>query len=180
MARSDTVVTMTHLSPQLDTALGRARMLLSLLNAPKLRSALGRRLSGSEGTADEVASTGPLSQLDWLTNNGSIDAGLLRDSVHAITLMRSPAAILEVGRLDALPTHPEERIQTSRRIVRMVADRMGSGRRFSEPELNAAIAMFSADTALVRRDAVDSGLLERATDGSWYRLAPSAEVPPHP
>jgi hypothetical protein len=32
--------------------------------------------------------------------------------------------------------------------------------------------MFAADVALVRRDAVDSGGLERSADGSEYRLAP--------
>ena len=50
-------------------------------------------------------------------------------------------------------------------------ERVGSARSLGEAELNAAIAMFAADVALVRRDAVDSGVLERSADGAWYRLA---------
>ncbi len=40
----------------------------------------------------------------------------------------------------------------------------------SERELNAAIAMFCADVAIVRRDAVDLGVLERTDDGAAYRF----------
>ena len=86
--------------------------------------------------------------------------------------MRSDRAILEVPRLAGIPVKTEESREVSGRIARLVFERVGRERRLSEPELNAAIAMFAADVALVRRDAVDAGVLERSADGSEYRLAP--------
>src|SRR5699024_6483991 len=84
----------------------------------------------------------------------------------------SDQAILEVGRLDGIPVRTEESREVSSRIARIVFDRVGPERTLTEPELNAAIAMFAKDVALVRRDAVDSGILTRSADGASYRLAP--------
>jgi hypothetical protein len=176
--------------------LGRARMLFSLLAAPKLRRGLGQLLAGDTAATDhsteqppadgpsakqpsaekrsaEPPSTdGPLSRLDWLGSDGAVDVPALRRISESLALMRSDQAILEVPRLAGIPVKTEESREVSGRIARLVFERVGRERRLSEPELNAAIAMFAADVALVRRDAVDAAVLERSADGSEYRLAP--------
>ena len=155
----------------LATSLGRARMLFAMLSAPKLRAGIGRLLAGAD--APEAADVrGPLSRLDWLGADGQVDAAALRETAEALALMRSDQAILEVGRLDGIPVRTEESREVSSRIARLVFDRVGPTRTLTEPELNAAIAMFAKDVALVRRDAVDSGILTRSADGASYRLAP--------
>lgn len=174
----------------LDAALGRARMLFSMLSSPKLRAALGERLTGGKrpaGTENPVGTQdsrpdGPLARIDWLQADGQVDAPMLREVVDALSLMRSSDAILEVPRLESLPPREVDRIAASGRIVRMVFERLGADGALSESELNAAISMIAPDPALVRRDAVDSGVLERAADGSRYRLAqllqPPVALPP--
>lgn len=160
-----------HTSLDIGAALGRARMLLSMLAAPKLRRALGEQLAGG-CPSDDPSVRGPLSRLDWLPGDGEIDVESVREMTAALSVMRSPAAILEVGRLESLPERAAERIAVSRRLVGLVLDRLGTGRAISEAELNAALAMVTKDVALVRRDAVDSGLLTRTADGAQYHLAP--------
>ncbi|MGP9537389.1 DUF2087 domain-containing protein [Brachybacterium sp. AOP43-C2-M15] len=155
----------------LATPLGRARMLFAMLSAPKLRRALGDLLTGA-GPAEDPSVHGPLSRLDWLGEEGEVDVEALRDTTDALALMRSSEAILEVGRLDGIPVPTEESREVSGRIARIVFERVGVERTLGEAELNAAIAMFAADVALVRRDAVDAGVLTRSADGSAYRLAP--------
>lgn len=156
----------------LDAAIGRARMLFSMLSSPKLRTALGATLREGEGSTDQPAVTdGPLARIDWLGSDGAVDSTKLRAVVDALTLMRSSDAILEVPRLEGLPPKEEDRIAASGRIARMVFDRLGRDGALSEAELNAAIAMIAPDPALVRRDAVDSGVLQRTPDGGRYRLA---------
>lgn len=151
-------------------ALGRARMLVSMLSAPALRRVLGRQLAG-DGAPEDPAQRGPLSRLDWLGPDGEVDVEALRGMVDALTLMRSDRAVLAVPRLDGIPVKTEESREVSGQIARLVFERVGPGRTLGEAELNAAIAMFAADVALVRRDAVDSGVLERTADGAAYRLA---------
>lgn len=154
----------------LAAALSRARMLLTMLAVPKLRAGIARALAG-DGVPEAPDVRGPLAQLDWLGLDGEVDDVALRESAEAVALMRSSEAILEVGRLDGIPVKTEESRRVSARIARIVFDRVGPERSLTESELNAAIAMFAADVALVRRDAVDAGVLERAADGSAYRLA---------
>lgn len=162
----------------LDAALGRARMLFSMLSSPKLRTALGQRLTGGErpaGTENPVgtqdsSTDGPLGRIDWLQPDGQVDAPALREVVDALSLMRSSDAILEVPRLESLPPREDDRIAASGRIARMVFERLGTEGALSEAELNAGISMIAPDPALVRRDAVDSGVLERTADGGRYRL----------
>ncbi|ASK65988.1 hypothetical protein CFK39_09320 [Brachybacterium avium] len=156
----------------LATPLGRARMLFSMLSAPKLRAGIGRILAG-EGAPEAPEVRGPLSQLDWLGSDGEVDVAGLREIAEALALMRSDAAILEVDRLDSIPVKTEESRQVSARIARIVFARVGAERTLSEAELNVAIAMFAQDVALVRRDAVDAGALTRSADGAAYRLAAS-------
>ena len=148
-------------APDHPAELGRARQLVAMLSAEKLRRGLGRLLTG-DGPAEDPSVRGPLSRLDWLGEDGTADS---------LALMRSDRAILEVPRLDGIPVKTEESREVSGRIARIVFERVGSARSLGEAELNAAIAMFAADVALVRRDAVDSGVLERSADGAWYRLA---------
>lgn len=154
----------------LATPLGRARMLFAMLSAPKLRAGLGRVLAG-EGAPEAPDVRGPLSRLDWLDEDGEVDLVALREITEALALMRSDAAILEVSRLDGIPVKTEESREVSARIARIVFERVGPERSLTEGELNAAIAMFAADVALVRRDAVDARVLTRSADGAVYRLA---------
>lgn len=154
----------------LTTPLARARMLFSMLSAPTLRVGIGRLLSGEGGPAAPDVRD-PLARLDWLDENGEVDVAALRETTEALTLLRSDQAILEVGRLDGIPVKTEESREVSTRIVRIVFKRVGIERSLSEGELNAAIAMFAQDVALVRRDAVDAGVLTRSADGTAYRLA---------
>lgn len=149
--------------------LGRARMLFAMLSAPKLRAGIGRILAG-EGAPEAPDVRGPLAQLDWLGSDGEVDVAALRETTEALALMRSDKAILEVGRLDGIPVKTEESREVSARIAGIVFERVGAERTLSEAELNAAIAMFAQDVALVRRDAVDAGVLTRSADGAAYRL----------
>lgn len=189
-------------SMDLDAALSRARMLFSMLSSPTLRAALGARLTGREqidiadrptgaehrnGTRDAAhtrssSTDAPLDRIDWLRADGQVDAPMLREVVDALSLMRSSDAILEVPRLESLPPREVDRIAASGRIARMVFERLGADGALSEAELNAGISMIAPDPALVRRDAVDSGVLERTADGSRYRLAqflqPPVPLPP--
>ena len=148
-------------------------MLCALLAAPKLRRGLGAVLSGS-GASEDPAVRGPLSRLDWIDEDGEVDAAALRESAEVLALLRSGEAILDVPRLPEIPQKIEESREVCGRIARLVFERVGRGRTLGEAELNAAIAMFAPDVALVRRDAVDAGVLTRSADGSAYRLADAA------
>ena len=149
--------------------LGRARMLFAMLSTPKLRAGIGRVLSG-EGAPEASDVRGPLCQLDWLGAAGEVDVESLREITEVLALLRSDQAILEVGRLDRIPVKTEESREVSARIARIVFERVGPGRSLTEAELNSAISMFAQDVALVRRDAVDAGVLTRSADGAAYRL----------
>jgi len=157
----------------LATPLGRARMLFTMLSAPKLRRGLGKILAG-DGSPEEPGVRGPLSRLDWLAEDGEVDVAALQEITAVLSLLRSGNAILEMDRLDGIPAKTEDSREVSGRIARIVFERVGAERTLTEAELNTAIAMFAADVALVRRDAVDSGVLTRTPDGAAYRLAPGS------
>lgn len=166
-------------SRDLSAPLGRARMLFSLLAVPKLRAGLAARLAGDAASApsgphEDPRVHGPLSRIDWLDEHGEVDLERLQETADVLALMRSDQAILEVPRLDGIPVKTEESREMSGRIARIVFERVGRERTLTEGELNAAIAMFARDTALVRRDAVDAGVLTRTPDGGAYRLADPA------
>ena len=154
----------------LATPLGRARMLFTMLSAPKLRRGLGTIL----GSPEEPGVRGPLSRLDWLAEDGEVDVAALQEITAVLSLLRSGNAILEMDRLDGIPAKTEDSREVSGRIARIVFERVGAERTLTEAELNTAIAMFAADVALVRRDAVDSGVLTRTPNGAAYRLAPGS------
>lgn len=158
------------LSSDLDGALARARMLFAMLAAPTLRAGLGARLTGS-AVDEDPGVRGPLSALDWLDAEGRIDLDTVRATAESLGFLRSDQVLLEVGRLEELPVDIEESREVSCRIVRTVFERVGPRRRLGEPELNAALAMFTANVPVVRRDAVDAGVLARTADGGSYWLA---------
>ncbi|WP_114853236.1 DUF2087 domain-containing protein [Brachybacterium sp. YJGR34] len=149
-------------------------MLFSLLAVPKLRRGVAAVLAG-EDLPEDPSVRGPLARLDWLPADGADgpeETAAVREIAEALSLLRSDQVILEVGRLDGIPARAEESRAVCGRIARTVFERLGAERTLSEPELNAAIAMVAEDVALVRRDAVDAGVLLRSADGAEYRLAP--------
>lgn len=90
----------------------------------------------------------PADRFDWVGDDGAVVTDLLVEAKETIELLLSVRDVLHTGRIRDLP---------ARRSV-------------SEAALNAALAMFVEDVALVRRDAVDAGVLTRSADGSSYRL----------
>ena len=152
-----------------DTALREARMLLSLLGSPALRAGIGAVLSG-EGSEDP-AITGPLSRLPWLGADGTVDHVLLRARVEALSALRGDGAILSAAPIADMPAEGQGLLELSAEIARLAWARMGSPAFATEGEVTAALAMFAADAALVRRSAVDAGVLRRTPDGARYTLA---------
>ena len=69
-----------------------------------------------------------------------------------------------------LPLDDGRRRELSVAIVRTVFARLNARGPVSEERLNGALAMLVEDVALVRRDAVDAGALDRTADGRTYRL----------
>lgn len=49
---------------------------------------------------------------------------------------------------------------------------IGAGDELREEQLNERLRVFHPDVALLRRYMVDHGLLQRAADGSGYRMGP--------
>ncbi|MDM7890782.1 DUF2087 domain-containing protein [Curtobacterium caseinilyticum] len=147
----------------LRTSVGRARQAVAVLAAPTLRAAL---IGGAELDDRTRAS---LAAFDWLGDDGPDSAALGR-TAEDLRRLQGAAALLEFDRIERMPVPEDQRHPLSVRIVRIVAERLGRSRPVSERELNAAIAMVCADVAIVRRDAVDLGVLERTDDGSAYRF----------
>jgi hypothetical protein len=152
---------------EVQAALGRARQVIAVVMTPKLLAGLGNGRAhdaGDERTAAAVA------RFDWVGADGAVDAALLGQAKDAVELLRSDRAVLHVGRITDLPLDAGARREVSTAVVRLVFDRLGPSRRVPESTLNAALAMLVADVALVRRDAVDAGVLTRTADGSAYAL----------
>lgn len=95
---------------------------------------------------------------------------LLGRTAQDLQRLQAPGALLEFDRIQRMPVKDDERHPLSTRIVELVFERLGSSRPVGEAVLNAAIAMFCEDVAIVRRDAVDLGVLDRTDDGSSYRF----------
>ncbi len=144
-------------------AVGRARQAVAVLASPTLRGALvgGGELDDRTRAAVDA--------FDWVDEHGP-DRALLGSTARTLQLLQAPAAALEFDRIARMPHAEAERVPLSLRIVGVVGDRLGRARPISEPVLNAAIAMFAEDVAIVRRDAVDQGVLERTEDGASYRF----------
>ncbi|PCN48113.1 hypothetical protein Csp2054_08105 [Curtobacterium sp. 'Ferrero'] len=135
-----------------------------MLASPTLRAAL---LAGGE--LDE-RTRAAVDAFDWVDEHGP-DQKLLGATARDLQVLQAPAAVLEFDRIARMPASDAERVPLSLRIVEVVGDRLGRARPVTEPVLNAAIAMFAEDVAVVRRDAVDHGMLERTEDGASYRFA---------
>lgn len=144
-------------------AVARARQAVAVLASPTLRSALV-----GDGELDD-RTRAAVDAFDWVDEHGP-DRALLGSTARTLQLLQAPAAALEFDRIARMPHAEAERVPLSLRIVGIVGDRLGRARPISEPVLNAAIAMFAEDVAIVRRDAVDQGVLERTEDGASYRF----------
>lgn len=147
---------------ELATSLGRARQAVAVLASRTLRTAV---VSGSDLDDRTRAAIGAF---DWLGDDGP-DSALLGRTAQDLGRLQGPAALLEFDRIARMPVPDEQRHPLSVRIVELVFDRLGSTRPVPEPVLNAAIAMFAEDVAIVRRDAVDLGVVQRTDDGASYR-----------
>ncbi|WJX98617.1 DUF2087 domain-containing protein [Curtobacterium sp. 458] len=144
-------------------AMARARQAVAVLASPTLRAALV-----GDGELDD-RTRAAVDAFDWVDEHGP-DRALLGSTARTLQLLQAPAAALEFDRIARMPHAEAERVPLSLRIVGIVGDRLGRTRPLTEPVLNAAIAMFAEDVAVVRRDAVDQGLLERTEDGASYRF----------
>lgn len=144
-------------------AVARARQAVAVLASPTLRGALV-----GDGELDD-RTRAAVDAFDWVDEHGP-DRALLGSTARTLQLLQAPAAALEFDRIARMPHAEAERVPLSLRIVGIVGDRLGRTRPLTEPVLNAAIAMFAEDVAVVRRDAADQGLLERTEDGASYRF----------
>jgi hypothetical protein len=78
------------------------------------------------------------------------------------------------GRIRAFPVQWKKEVALLRHVVRTFEP----GRRYSEKELNAALKRFNADTARLRRNLVESGLMAReGGGGAYWRTHPPAAPP---
>lgn len=68
------------------------------------------------------------------------------------------------GRIRAFPVQWKKEVAILRHVVQAFEPR----RRYSEKELNAALKRFSADTARLRRNLVEAGLMAREGGGGAY------------
>lgn len=143
-------------------SVARARQAVAVLASPSLRSAIVGGAALDDRTSAAVAA------FDWVGDDGP-DTALLGRTAQDLQRLQGPAALLEFGRIARMPVPDDQRHPLSVRIVELVFERLGTGRPVPEPVLNAAIAMFAEDVAIVRRDAVDLGVLVRTDDGASYR-----------
>lgn len=150
------------------TTVGRARQAVAVLASPTLRAAVVGEVAGADSVDERTRAA--VSAFDWLGDDGRPDSAQLGRTAKDLQRLLAPTALLEFERIERLPVPDEQRHPVSVRIVRLVATRLGVARAVPEPVLNAAIAMFCADVAVVRRDAVDLGVLVRTDDGSSYRF----------
>jgi hypothetical protein len=142
---------------------GRARQVVSVLASPTLRAAV------FGGSAVDDRTRAAIDSFDWLTDDGP-DASVLGRTARELQRLQSPSAVLEFDRIERMPLKDVERRALSVRIVELVFERLGRDRAVPEAVLNAAIGMLATDVSVVRRDAVDLGVLTRTDDGSVYRL----------
>jgi DNA-binding transcriptional ArsR family regulator len=77
------------------------------------------------------------------------------------------------GRLTRFPSKEKKWLS----ILRWLATRFESGRRYSEREVNANLIDVHADYASLRRDLVEFGFMRRQRGGGDYWLAPEDEPP---
>lgn len=177
----------------IDTTLRECRMLLTMLRTPKLRQMLVRVLAvqddqdtrnNTANAANAAASTiipttitveGPLRQLSWLHDDGTLSNEDLTAAADDIKLLLGDTAILEMPRITQLPSDNASRIRILTTIIERVFTNLGPRPQLSEPELNARLAMLVDEVAVIRRYAVDYGILKRSPDGSVYWYSATAK-----
>lgn len=142
---------------------GRARQVVSVLASPALRAAVFGGVPADDRARAAIGS------FDWVTDDGP-DAAVLGRTARELQRLQSATAVLEFDRIERMPVKDVERHALSVRIVELVFERLGRDRTVPEAVLNAAIGMFAIDVSVVRRDAVDLGVLRRTDDGSVYRF----------
>lgn len=69
------------------------------------------------------------------------------------------------GRLTQMPSRRSKRLA----VLDYLAGSFEPGRRYTEPEVNAALGRYHHDVAMLRRYLVDDGFLDRA-DGQYWRI----------
>jgi hypothetical protein len=149
-------------------ALRRARQVVAASINPKMLASP----EPATAAADREGAAPPASpRFDWVRPDGSVDAIVLGQTKEALELLMTDRAILHVGRITDLPAETASRHIVSTAIVKIVFERLDARRPIDEATLNAALAMFVEDVALVRRDAVDCGFVTRSADGRSYTLA---------
>ncbi len=74
------------------------------------------------------------------------------------------------GRIRAFPAQRKKELAVLRHVARVFEH----GRRYSEKEVNTTLRRFSSDTARLRRDLVEFGLMDRHGGGGDYWLAEPA------
>lgn len=80
---------------------------------------------------------------------------------------------LENGRLRSIPVGERKRLV----VLRWLAGKFETGRRYSEPEVNVLVSEYHNDYASIRRYLVDHGLMARA-GGVYWRLAAGGATAP--
>lgn len=147
------------------------RRAAAALSDERRREVWARAVLGLEQPADR-ATTKALTEL--------CAAGLVDEAGHAVDafgrlLAEAPALArtgvdrwLADGRIDSMPSRPADR----RDLLAWVAQRLPE-RDLTEAEVGEHLTQLTGDVATLRRYLVDEGLLERAPDGSAYRVARS-------
>jgi hypothetical protein len=155
------------------------RRVVAALANPELRLTWARLVAGAS-EADATAGLSPARRrkvLAALRGAGLVDADAFpRTSVFAEALAAAPLPaqptgperFLREGRIAQYPASQAER----RELLALVAGRaFRSGEVLDEREVNARLAAFHDDVAVLRRYLVDVGLLVRTRSGSSYALA---------
>lgn len=143
-------------------ALKQSRMLMSLIRDPQGRAALGDALGGGQVAAR-------LGGLDWLGEDG-VDVERVGTHHAALTTLASDHGVLAYGPIAQWPASDNDKPAFVRAVLARVFAGVSRGW-LTEVELTARMGMLFFDEAGLRRYAVDTGLLERAEDGSRYWLA---------
>jgi hypothetical protein len=149
-------------------ALRRARQVVAATINPKMLAS-PERAKAAVDQEDDAPPAAP--SFDWILPDSSVDATVLGQTKEALELLMTDRAILHVGRITDLPADTASRRVLSTAIAQIVFERLNARRPIDEATLNAALAMFVEDVALVRRDAVNSGFVTRSADGRSYALA---------
>src|SRR5690606_16671919 len=111
-------------APDHPAELGRARQLVAMLSAEKLRRGLGRLLTG-DGPAEDPSVRGPLSRLDWLGEDGAADGAAVGRVAVWLALRPAHGAIHDVPRVGGLRVEAEESRRVRGRSARTAFERVG-------------------------------------------------------